>query len=56
MKLGLTGLWQISARGTGPTHENGEWDLAYVERVSLKTDLLILLRTPVAMLGDNAGS
>jgi lipopolysaccharide/colanic/teichoic acid biosynthesis glycosyltransferase len=36
-------------------HENGEWDLAYVQRVSLRTDLGILLRTPAAMLGDNAG-
>jgi lipopolysaccharide/colanic/teichoic acid biosynthesis glycosyltransferase len=56
VKPGLTGLWQISARGSGPMHENGEWDLAYVERVSFKTDLWILLRTPAAMLGDNAGS
>jgi lipopolysaccharide/colanic/teichoic acid biosynthesis glycosyltransferase len=56
VKPGLTGLWQISARGNGPMHENGEWDLAYVQRVSLRTDLGILLRTPAAMLGDNAGN
>ena len=55
VKPGLTGLWQISARGDGPMHENGEWDLAYVQRISLRTDLGILLRTPAAMLGDNAG-
>jgi lipopolysaccharide/colanic/teichoic acid biosynthesis glycosyltransferase len=56
VKPGLTGLWQISARGTGPMHEHGEWDLAYVERVSLWTDLRIILRTPRAMLSDNVGS
>jgi len=55
VKPGLTGLWQISARGDGPMHENGEWDLAYVQRISLRTDLGILLRTPAAMLGDNTG-
>ena len=31
VKPGLTGLWQVSARGSGPMHENGQWDLAYVE-------------------------
>ena len=56
VRPGLTGLWQISARGTGPMHENGRWDLTYVEQVSLGTDLRILARTPAAMLGDNAGS
>ena len=56
VKPGLTGLWQISARGNGPMHENGKWDLDYVERVSLRTDVGILLKTPAAMLGDNAGN
>ena len=56
MKPGLTGLWQINARGDGPMHEHGEWDLAYVERVSLRTDLSIMVRTPKAMLGENAGA
>lgn len=56
VKPGLTGLWQISARGDGPMHENGEWDLDYVEAVSLSTDLRIIARTPSAMFGDNAGS
>ncbi|MGB0114686.1 MAG: sugar transferase [Ilumatobacteraceae bacterium] len=56
VKPGLTGLWQISARGSGPMHENGQWDLEYVEQVSLRTDLRIIVQTPKAMLGDNAGS
>ncbi len=56
VKPGLTGLWQISARGEGPMHENGEWDLEYVERISALTDLKIVLKTPGAMFGDNTGS
>jgi len=49
---GLTGLWQVSARGSGPMHENGQWDLAYVEQVSLRTDLRILAKTPSAMFAS----
>lgn len=56
VKPGLTGLWQVSARGSGPMHENGQWDLAYVSRVSLRTDLQILARTPRALVGENTGS
>lgn len=55
VKPGITGLWQVSARGSGPMHENGQWDLAYVSRVSLRTDLQILARTPRALVGDNVG-
>jgi lipopolysaccharide/colanic/teichoic acid biosynthesis glycosyltransferase len=55
VRPGLTGLWQISARGDGPMHENGDWDLEYVERISFLTDLRIMLKTPVAMFGENAG-
>jgi len=56
VKPGLTGLWQVSARGAGPMHENGEWDLLYVEQVSFRTDLSILVRTPMVMFGPNSGS
>jgi lipopolysaccharide/colanic/teichoic acid biosynthesis glycosyltransferase len=56
VKPGLTGLWQVSARGGGPMHENGQWDLAYVDRVSLRTDLQILVKTPRALVGPNAGT
>ncbi len=56
VKPGLTGLWQVSARGDGPMHENGDWDLDYVERVSLRTDLDILAKTPSAMFGERIGS
>lgn len=56
VKPGLTGLWQVSARSHGPMHENGQWDLAYVERLSLRTDLAIIARTPAAMLGAQPGA
>jgi len=56
VKPGLTGLWQISARGDGPMHENGDWDLDYVEQVSLRTDAKILLRTPGAMFSGRTGA
>jgi lipopolysaccharide/colanic/teichoic acid biosynthesis glycosyltransferase len=42
---GLTGLWQVSGRSDLPMHENTELDLRYVEQVSLRADLSILLRT-----------
>lgn len=56
VKPGLTGLWQVSARGTGPMHENGQWDLTYVKALSWRTDLWIIAQTPKAMLGENTGS
>lgn len=56
VRPGLVGLWQISARGTGPMHENGEWDLEYVEKISLLTDIAIVCKTPRAMFGGNKGS
>ncbi len=56
VRPGLVGLWQISARGHGPMHENGEWDLEYIEKVSLLTDIKIICKTPRAMFGGNKGS
>lgn len=56
VRPGLTGLWQISARGSGPMHENGEWDLEYIEKISLLTDIKIVLKTPFAMFGSNRGA
>ncbi len=55
VRPGLTGLWQISARGEGPMHENGKWDLDYVQTISPITDLQILFKTPFFMFGRNAG-
>jgi lipopolysaccharide/colanic/teichoic acid biosynthesis glycosyltransferase len=50
VKPGLTGLWQISHRGT-VMYEHTEVDLAYIERVSLRTDLAIMVRTLPALMG-----
>ena len=50
VKPGLTGLWQISEMNGHPMHECTEVDLEYVSRMGLRTDLSILIRTPVAVL------
>lgn len=54
VKPGITGLWQVSTEPRfGLMHEHTELDLAYVERVSLRTDLRILLRTVTCLLARN---
>jgi lipopolysaccharide/colanic/teichoic acid biosynthesis glycosyltransferase len=50
VKPGLTGLWQVSARGDGPMQLHCDLDIAYVESVSLRTDLGLLARTIPALL------
>ena len=45
VKPGLTGLAQIRGRGSLTLEEKLEWDVRYVERVSLRTDLAILWQT-----------
>jgi exopolysaccharide biosynthesis polyprenyl glycosylphosphotransferase len=52
---GLTGWWQINGRSDKPMHLNTEDDLYYVYNYSLWLDILILLRTPLAVfLGRGA--
>ncbi len=48
VRPGITGLWQVSAIGDGMMHENTDIDLEYIRAMDLRTDLRILLRTPVA--------
>jgi lipopolysaccharide/colanic/teichoic acid biosynthesis glycosyltransferase len=55
VKPGMTGLWQVSARGDGMMHEHVDIDLEYVDGVSLRTDASILLRTIPAALGRAPG-
>lgn len=56
VRPGLTGLWQITARGEGGLmHERVDLDVDYLSQVSLVTDLLIIAKTPLAMLGDHKG-
>lgn len=55
VKPGLTGLWQVSARGDAPMHEATDIDVDYVENVTFMGDLKILIQTPGAALGSRKG-
>jgi lipopolysaccharide/colanic/teichoic acid biosynthesis glycosyltransferase len=56
VKPGLTGLWQVRERGNGKLMwQSTGPDIEYVERLSLRTDVSILLRTVPALLGRNQG-
>jgi lipopolysaccharide/colanic/teichoic acid biosynthesis glycosyltransferase len=50
VKPGLTGLWQVSGRGTGMMHLHTDVDLEYIEKMGPITDLKILLLTIPATL------
>jgi exopolysaccharide biosynthesis polyprenyl glycosylphosphotransferase len=55
MKPGLTGLWQVSGRSGVDFDEWMRLDMEYVDRWSLRSDLVILLRTlPAVLLGRGA--
>ncbi len=50
VKPGLTGLWQVSERAGGLAYESVQLDIQYLHRLSLWTDLGLLLRTvPVTL-------
>ena len=51
VKPGITGWAQIHGRAALPWAERIELDLWYVRHRSWKTDVLILLRTPLALFG-----
>ena len=55
VKPGLTGKWQITARGDTPMHEATDIDIDYIDNVTFAGDLTILLRTPSAALGQRQG-
>lgn len=48
---GITGLWQVSGRNDTSYEERVLLDLGYTARAGLRTDLAILARTPLAVLG-----
>lgn len=51
VRPGVTGLWQTTERGDGRLlHECVDLDLEYIATMSLRRDVMILLRTPVALL------
>jgi exopolysaccharide biosynthesis polyprenyl glycosylphosphotransferase len=47
---GITGLWQITARARSTFLEALDMDVAYVRGWSLKLDVWIMLRTPMAVM------
>jgi lipopolysaccharide/colanic/teichoic acid biosynthesis glycosyltransferase len=51
VRPGVTGLWQTTERGAGRLlHECVDLDLEYIAGMSLRRDVSILLRTPLALL------
>jgi exopolysaccharide biosynthesis polyprenyl glycosylphosphotransferase len=52
MKPGITGLWQVTARGSEDFDDRANLDLSYIDRWSLWLDFTILARTiPAAFEG-----
>ncbi len=56
VRPGMTGLWQISARGEKSMQDCVDIDLDYVEQVSMWLDLRTALATPIAALGKRRGA
>lgn len=50
IKPGITGLWQVSGRNEVTFDKRIELDAEYGRRISLWTDLSIMLKTPRAMI------
>ena len=55
VKPGITGLWQVSERGDRMLHEATDLDIEYLDHQSAMSDLAILARTPLVMLGLRTG-
>lgn len=52
---GVTGPWQISTRNGHLMHECIEMDLEYLDQITFRNDMSLLLRTPIAMIGRRRG-
>ncbi len=50
IKPGVTGPWQTSGRNEIPFTKRAELDAKYAQNKSIKQDLIILLKTPKAMI------
>src|SRR3990167_3130598 len=50
VKPGITGLWQVSGRNDVPFDKRVKIDAEYASRKSLWEDIMILLKTPKAMI------
>jgi lipopolysaccharide/colanic/teichoic acid biosynthesis glycosyltransferase len=55
VRPGLTGLWQVSARGSRAMQDCVDLDVHYVDRLSFRLDLRILAKTPFAVIAGNRG-
>lgn len=53
---GITGLWQVTARAHATFGEALDLDVAYARHWSLGLDLMLLLRTPFAILRQREGT
>ena len=51
-KPGITGLWQISGRNELSFYKRAQLDAKYIENRSLRQEIIILLKTPKAMLSS----
>jgi lipopolysaccharide/colanic/teichoic acid biosynthesis glycosyltransferase len=47
---GITGLWQVTARSTASFDEMTDIDIQYIKQQSFWLDLLIILKTPLAVI------
>ena len=50
VKPGLTGLWQVKARGSGPMELCTDLDIEYARSVCFALDVRILMATAIALL------
>ncbi len=55
IRPGITGLWQVCARGDVDFNDWVEWDMAYIDRVCLYLDLRIIFET-VAQVAKGKGA
>jgi exopolysaccharide biosynthesis polyprenyl glycosylphosphotransferase len=53
---GITGLWQVTARAHATFGEALDLDVAYARHWSLGLDLMLILRTPFALLQQRKGT
>ncbi len=56
MPPGLTGLWQVQARGRSTFGEALDMDVAYVRGWTLSLDLRLLLKTPFSLVRMRAAA
>ncbi|MBN1356365.1 exopolysaccharide biosynthesis polyprenyl glycosylphosphotransferase [bacterium] len=56
VRPGITGLWQVSAAGNRPLHEDLEYDFYYIKNYTIWMDLGLIIRTiPIVIFGRGHG-